>query len=584
MRRFAALYDEIDATTSTNTKVEAMRLYFASVPAEDGAWGVYFLTGRKLRRLLSYVELKRWAQEESGLPGWLFDETRAAVGDLAETIALVLDTRYGGGGAERNPATDVRSTPERQPTGDLGLAAWVEAELLPLRTMEAAERRAVVVRWWREFDRAGVLVVNKLLTGALRVGVSKTLVIRALAEHFGVERDAVARRIQGEFKPTPGFFASIGEADDGLVVRPEPFYLASPVDGDARALREKLGPREDWLAEYKWDGIRAQAVRQGPHTLLWSRGEEPVSDAFPELVSALSRLPDGVILDGEILAYDGSAPLPFATLQKRLGRKSVSLRNMAQHPVVFMAYDLLADEKGARTGDAIEVRREAMERLIAELGAGGAGSAGGTGSVGGRVRVSALVGGGTWEELEAERSRSRVGRVEGLMLKRRGSVYRAGRVRGDWWKWKIEPYTLDLVMTYAEPGSGRRANLLTDYTFGVWVDRPGGELVTLTKAYSGLDASEIARVDAWARANTLEKFGPVRRVKPELVFELAFEGLQWSQRHRAGVALRFPRMARWRTDKTIMDTDTLATVRAMLEPATPDDEQMLPGVEWGGRG
>jgi len=310
-------------------------------------------------------------------------------------------------------------------------------------------------------------------------------------------------------------------------------------------------------------------VRSGADTVLWSRGEEPVGEAFPELVGALSRLPDGTILEGEILAHDASGPLPFAVLQKRLGRKSVGPRTTARYPAVFMAYDLLADAGGDRTTDPIETRRADLEAMIGSVFPGGPAHA--------KVLLSPIVEGATWAALEAERDMARERRVEGLMLKRHGSPYRVGRVKGDWWKWKIEAYTLDLVLTYAQPGRGRRANLLTDYTFGVWEDEPGGELVTLTKAYSGLDQDEIARLDRWIRRHTIERFGPVRRVQASQVFELAFEGVHWSDRHASGIALRFPRIARWRTDLSIMEADTLESVRSMIDEPAPD-QGFLPGL------
>ena len=545
MRAFVELFDAIDRTTSTNAKVEAIVRYLREASPADAAWGVFFLAGRWHKRLVSYADLRRWAAEASGLPGWLFDETHATVGDLAETIALLL-----AGGTDRD---------------DAGLAEWVQGRVLPLRALERAEQRGIIEAWWRDHDRLTVLVLMKMLTGALRVGVSRTLVIRALAERFGVDRETMARRFQGDFEPSGAWFESLGlHNDDG--VSPLPFFLASPVDGDAGAIEQHLGPRDLWLVEEKWDGIRAQAVRAGAGSvLLWSRGEEPVQDAFPELVSVLARLPEGVILDGEILAHDGTRPLPFAALQRRLGRSHPGPRIQARYPVAFMAYDLLAHAGGDLTQQPIEARRAALKALVEGLPRE-------------RVLLSPSVDASDWAALDAWRQGSRERSVEGLMLKRLGSPYRAGRVRGDWWKWKIAPHTLDLVLTFAQPGRGRRANLLTDYTFAAW-DRDAGkeaELVTLTKAYSGLDQQEIEELDRWIRRHTVERFGPVRRVEPQQVFELAFEGVQESDRHRSGLALRFPRILRWRKDLSISDADTLESVRRLLPPGTPADQQ--PGL------
>lgn len=544
MNRFVALYHDVDQTTSTNAKIELMRRYFDDADPADSAWAVFFLSGSRLKRLVSYANLRRWAVQESGLPPWLFEETHATVGDLAETIALIL--------ARGGPASN-----------DMSLTEWVEAHLLSLRAVDPDEQRRQIVSWWRSFDAATVIVLNKMLTGALRIGVSKTLVIRALAAHLDVSRDIVARGLQGDVEPTPSWFASLAHDDDDAR-RPIPFFLASPVDGDASDIQTQLGDRSDWIAEDKWDGIRAQAIRRGDSTQLWSRGGDDVSSAFPELTAALARLPDAIVLDGEILAHDQHGPLPFSVLQRRLGRRAPGTRIMAANPVVFMAYDLLADATGARTDDPLERRRADLESHLASL------------EPDGKIRLSPVIDAPTWQALAEHRQRSRDRAVEGVMLKRRGSPYRVGRVKGDWWKWKIEPHTLDLVLTYAQPGRGRRANLLTDYTFGIWEDEPGGSLVTLTKAYSGLDQKEIEELDRWIRRHTVERFGPVRRVEPEHVFKLAFEGAQWSDRHRSGVALRFPRIARWRRDLPIDQADTLSTVLAMLQ-RPPRDEGLLPG-------
>lgn len=534
MKRFVELFADIDQTTATNAKVEAIVRYLHDAEPADAAWGVFFLAGRRHKRLVSYADLRRWAAEASELPRWLFDETHAVVGDLAETVSLLL--------ARGDSA------------GNASLAEWVEARILPLRGMERSEQRAIIESWWASHDRAAVLVLMKMLTGGLRVGVSRPLVIRALAEHFNVPRETMARRFQGEFEPSSSWFESLGDdtAHDG--VAPLPFFLASPIDGDASDLAERLGQRSDWLVEDKWDGIRAQAVRTAGGVMLWSRGEEPVEHSFPELITALARLPEGVVLDGELLAHDGERVLPFATLQRRLGRDAPSERIQQRYPVAFMAYDVLADGERDLTDAPIEARRRLLEGLVETLASD-------------RVLLSPIVAAPDWPALDAHRATSRERSVEGLMLKRLGSPYRAGRVRGDWYKWKIEPHTLDLVLTFAQPGRGRRANLLTDYTFAAWSGDPdaeSSELVTLAKAYSGLDQREIAELDRWIRQHTTERFGPVRRVDPMHVFELAFEGVQESDRHRSGLALRFPRIIRWRTDLSIRDADTLASARELL--------------------
>ena len=533
MKRFAALYEALDRTTSTNEKVAALAAYFVSTPPEDAAWAVWFLTGRRLKRFLPGRLLAAWAMEEAGVPDWLFEESYAGVGDLAETISLILDGR--------GPA---------EPAPEIPLSRWMAERLLPLRGRPPEEQRPEVTGWWRGLPRWETFVLNKLLTGELRVGVSQTLVERALAQVANVPQPTVAHRLMGVWEPTAAFFQGLlspgGEdAEDEDVSRPYPFYLASPLDQPV----ESLGPREEWLAEWKWDGIRAQLIRRGGAVHLWSRGEELITGRFPELTrTAMPLLPDGTVLDGEILAWREGRPLPFSVLQRRIGRKRLTDKVLTEAPAVFMGYDLLELAGHDVRGTPLAERRRALEGLLAN----------------GRpfLLTSPVVEAATWEELARAREEARERGVEGLMLKRLASPYRTGRKKGDWWKWKIEPFTVDAVLIYAQPGHGRRANLLTDYTFAVWSE---GELVPIAKAYSGLSDEEILALDGWLRRHTLQKFGPVRSVEPVQVFELAFEGIALSPRHKSGIAVRFPRIARWRTDKTPEQADTLEGIRRLLE-------------------
>ncbi|HSG41155.1 MAG TPA: ATP-dependent DNA ligase [Thermoanaerobaculia bacterium] len=530
MRRFAQLYEALDRTTSTNEKVAALVAYFSSAPPEDAAWAVWFLTGRRLKRFLPSRLLARWAMAEAGIPDWLFEESYGSVGDLAETISLVLDGRG-----------------ERETAPELPLSRWMSERLLPVRGIPEEEQRREVTGWWRGLPRWETFVLNKLLTGELRVGVSQTLVERALAQIAGVPQPTIAHRLMGTWEPTASFYEGLfspgAEEEDGS--RPYPFYLASPLEQTV----EELGEREDWLVEWKWDGIRSQLIRRGGDVHLWSRGEELITERFPERVrAAASLLPDGTVLDGEILAWREGRPLPFAVLQRRIGRKKLTEKVLAEAPVAFLGYDLL--EEGGRDvrERPLAERRTSLERVLER----------------GRplFLLSSSVDAATWLEVARVRNEARERGVEGLILKRLASPYRAGRRRGDWWKWKIDPFTLDAVLVYAQPGHGRRANLLTDYTFAVW---SGGELVPVAKAYSGLTDEEIATLDAWIRRHTVQKFGPVRSVEPVQVFELAFEGIAASPRHKSGIAVRFPRIARWRTDKRPDQADTLEGIRQLLE-------------------
>ncbi len=528
MRRFARLYHELDSSNATGDKVAALVSYYREAAAADAAWAVAFLTGRRPRRAVSATLLRSWAAEEAGVADWLFEECYHQVGDLAETITLLL------------PAAG--SSDEDRP-----LAWWVEQRLLRLGELEIGAQRTALLETWRALDARERFVWNKLITGGFRVGASVRLVIRALAQASGIPEETIAHRLAGAWEPTEAWYRALVDPDavDAGTSRPYPFFLAYQLDLPLA----DLGDPAEWLAEWKWDGIRAQVVRRGGDTWIWSRGEELLRGRFPELEEAASLLPDGTVLDGEILPWRDGAPLPFALLQRRITRKTVTAQVRQQCPVVLMSYDLLEHE-----GTDIRPRplAERRDRLAALLG---------TGRGDGRLLLSAPVAGGDWPAIEAERAQARERSAEGLMLKRLSSPYGVGRRRGDWWKWKIDPYSVDAVLLYAQPGHGRRAGLFTDYTFGVW---DGDRLVSFAKAYSGLTNDEIRRVDAFVRANTIERFGPVRAVEPRLVFELAFEGIQASARHKSGIAVRFPRMARWRTDKPPEEADSIETLRSLL--------------------
>jgi DNA ligase-1 len=527
VRAFARLYTALDETTATGEKVAALVEYFRAAPPDDAAWAVHFLVGRRPKRLISAPALRSWAAAEAGIPKWLFEESHAAVGDLAETITLLL--------------------PDRGTSSDQPLTWWVEQRLLPLRGQDEAVQREEMVRAWRELERRERFVWNKLITGAFRVGASFRLVERALAASSGVDEGAIAHRLMGGWEPTPEFFRRLVSHDvsDADTSRPYPFYLAYPLEVAPATLGDPAG----WLVEWKWDGIRAQLLRRAGRTWLWSRGEELLNGRFPEVEDAAALLPDGTALDGELLPWAGEAPLPFAQLQRRIGRKTLGRKLLDEVPVVLVAYDLLEESGEDLRAVTLAERRARLAAVLARTPSAG------------RLVLSPVVEVASWDAVAQARDRARELGAEGVMLKRVASGYGVGRQRGDWWKWKVEPYRVDAVLLYAQPGSGRRAGLFTDYTFGVW---DGEQLVPFAKAYSGLTDGEIRKVDAFVRRRTLDKHGPVRVVKPELVFELAFEGIQRSTRHRSGVAVRFPRIARWRTDKTAAEADTLESVRALL--------------------
>jgi DNA ligase 1 len=527
MKAFADLYREIDSTTRTSEKVSALRDFFAHADDADAAWVLFYLSGRRQKRAVRGGDLMQWAAEVSGLPAWLLGECYDAVGDSAETMSLVLP--------------DVASVEE------LPLHRWVEDRLLPLSRMSSAEQKEVVLSAWRSLDRPRRFLWNKLITGAFRVGVSQTLVVRALAEHAGIDKSILTHRLMGDWTPTPHAYRRLLSPDDAGTSRsrPYPFCLATAVDTEIAS----LGALADWQIEWKWDGIRAQLIRRGGQTFLWTRGEELVSDRYPEIVAMADKLLDGTVLDGELLAWNEAGVMPFSSLQRRIGRTKLSKSILRDVPVIFLAYDQLEVA-------GIDVRERSLSERVDALRA----------TVGGmnddRLKRSMPIDAGDWESVAALVKSSRSRQVEGVMLKSRSSTYQVGRVRGGWWKWKVAPLSVDAVLIMAHRGSGKRANLYTDYTFAVWDEQ--GELVPVAKAYSGLDDAEIAEVDRFVRSHTRDRFGPVRTVDAELVFEIAFEGVSRSPRHRSGVAVRFPRIARWRHDKKPTDADRLSVLLGMI--------------------
>ena len=536
MRAFSELFEDLDTTTATNAKVAAMVRYFRAASPADAAWATYILSGRRLKRFIGPTLLYRWLIEAAALPEWLVEESVAAVGDMAETIALLMER------ADRVASAS-----------DISLAQWIDGRLLPLRAAAVEEQRAAIVAWWRTLPYRECFLLNKLLTGELRVGVSELLVTRALAETFDVPRPDITRRLMGEWQPSADFWEGLGSRDTAATSAsaPYPFFLAAPLEGEPAA----LGAPSNWLIEWKWDGIRAQLIRRADQCFIWSRGEDLISERFPEVTAAAAAaLPNGTVLDGELVAWKDGAIQPFAALQQRIGRKKLSSAILKDVPVRFLAYDLIEQDESDLRSLPLRERRARLEALLVNEDV--------------VIGISPLVrAGGDWDEYAALRAQARARGVEGLMLKALDSSYGTGRERGAWWKWKIEPYTFDAVMLYAHPGHGRRSNLYTDYTFGVWRE---AELVPIAKAYSGLSNSEITELDRWIRAHTLEKFGPNRAVEQSQVFELAYEGIAASMRHKSGIALRFPRIVRRRPDKPAAEADTLADLQRVLDAHRAD--------------
>ncbi len=527
MLHFSQLVTELDQTNSTNAKVAAMVRFLEVADDRDKVWMMALFSQRRPRRGVKTSLLREWVSEVSSIPLWLVEESYHVVGDLAETLALLL------------PPPDL--SPE-----DKSLAAWME-QLKTLSSKDDEEKKAFIMAAWQRLDKQERFVFHKLITGGFRLGVSQKLLVRALSSFTGQDRNAIAHRLMGQWTPETATFHDLLLSEDIAddLSRPYPFFLAYPVEDDPQ---ESLGDIGEWQAEWKWDGIRSQLIKRGGEAWLWSRGEELITEKFPELQPLLEQLPDGTVIDGELLPFR-EHPLPFQLLQTRIGRKHVAKKHLKEAPCLILAYDLMEWEGQDVREQPLQRRRERLKQLVLDI------------DMASQLRMSETLEADSWKALAEGREIARDMYAEGLMLKRKNSAYQVGRKRGDWWKWKVDPLTVDAVMIYAQRGHGRRANLFSDYTFAVW---DGKDLVPVAKAYSGLTDAEMRQVDAWIKQNTLERFGPVRSVRAELVFEIGFEGINWSKRHKSGVALRFPRMLRLRQDKKPAEADQLAFLRGLI--------------------
>lgn len=523
MKLFAELFLNLDQTNKTNECIEALRHYFERATDKDKLWAIYLLSGKKIKRQVNHRHLRTWAMEISGLPQWLFEESYHSVGDLSETIALVL------------PMPVLHT--------DKSLSDWIqEIENNSLRSEE--ERKIFLLNAWNSLEPGERFAFNKLITGAFRIGVSQKMIINALSELTGLSSNLLSHRIAGNWHPDEITFQQLIFEDriHTDISQPYPFFLAYPVEGEV----EDLGEPDQWQAEWKWDGIRGQIIKRKGELFVWSRGEELITEKFPEFQSLKNILPDGTVLDGEIICYENGKVLPFQVLQTRIGRKNVSTKILKEAPAAFMLYDVMEFNSVDIRAIALSERRHIIEQLADDS----------------NLLISPVIHFSDWHELAEIRKSSRENLAEGIMLKRKSSIYQVGRKKGDWWKWKIDPYSIDAVLVYAQKGSGRRADLYTDYSFALWNNE--NKLIVFAKAYSGLTDQEIKEVDTFIKRNTLEKFGPVRTVTPELVFEIGFEGIGLSSRHKSGVAVRFPRILRWRKDKKASEANTLEDLKGLL--------------------
>lgn len=528
LKGFASLVKILGTATGTNEKLDALANYFVTAPDSDKVWVIALFSGRRPRRIASSGLLQQWCNEITGIPAWLFEESYHTVGDLAETIALLLPPPV-----ETNAA-------------HLTLTACLE-QLIRLEKQDDAVKKDFITGWWQQMNQDERFVFNKLLTGGFRIGVSQKMMVNALAKKINLSASVIAHRISGNWDPSTTAFDQLLSEHEVTVdfSRPYPFYLAYALENEAAS----LGQPEEWQAEWKWDGIRGQIIKRNNELFVWSRGEELMTEKFPEYQALLPLLPDGIVLDGEIIPSVNGEPMPFSVLQTRIGRKNITRKNLTEAPIAFYAYDLLEYDYEDGREKPLATRRQHLEQIVHHINHP-------------VLQLSPVVPFDSWEELAAIREEARARSAEGIMLKRKSSAYQVGRKVGDWWKWKINPLTIDAVMIYAQKGHGRRSNLYTDYTFAV---KDGDRLVSFTKAYSGLTDKEFNEVDAFVKRNSIEKFGPVRTVQPELVFEIAFEGIAASNRHKSGVALRFPRISRWRKDKKADEINTLEDLKKMLQ-------------------
>jgi DNA ligase-1 len=527
MRSFAQLVSALGSATKTNDKLEALSTYFTQAADKDKVWVIALFSGRRPKRSISSGLLGLWCAQLTQIPIWLFEECYHTVGDLAETIALLTDDTIA----------------HKESSGSL--SHYIET-LAAIRTASEEVKQAFVVQAWKDLNKEERFVFNKLITGSFRIGVSQRLMVQALASSLSEDPDKLQHMISGNWDPATTTFPGLVHQSTakGDLSKPYPFYLAYALE----EAPSQLGTPDQWQAEWKWDGIRGQLIHRQDQLFVWSRGEELMEGKFPEYDPLAGLLPPSLVLDGEILAFKEGLPLPFSALQTRIGRKNVTKKQLQEAPVVFMAYDLLEYEGQDFRNHPLSERRKLLEEIVSKVDHP-------------VLRISPNIAFESWEALIHIREGARTEHAEGIMLKRKSSIYQTGRKRGDWWKWKIDPLSIDAVLVYAMKGHGRRSNLYTDYTFAV---RSGDQLVTFTKAYSGLTDAEILEVDRYVRAHALEKFGPVRTVTPELVFEIGFEGIAASNRHKSGVALRFPRMLRWRKDKPVSEINTLEDLQELL--------------------
>lgn len=526
MKRFTSLLLAIDQTTSTSTKTELITQYLQEESLEKNKlWTIALFTGKKPQRTVNTTLLRKWGAAEANIPLWLFEHTYHIIGDLAETISLIL------------PEYNITRTSK-------SMSEWIE-EMMALKNADEEEKQIFIINAWKSMDRPSIWVFNKLVTGGFRVGVAKNILIKALSIVTNQDSTKIAYHLTGNWTPLKTTWSELFNFQDDTSdhSKPFPFHLAHALPNENIS---DIDPQR-WVAEWKWDGIRGQLIKRKGEVYLWSRGEELITDKFPEF-QRLTSMHDDFVLDGEIVAWKMEKPMDFQKLQTRIGRKNPGKKIMSDIPVKFIAYDLLEVNGVDIRLKSFEERRLLLEKIYESC-------------IGEVLKLSPLIHFESIETLKEVRNESKRYQAEGLMLKRKTGIYHSGRKTGDMWKWKVDPFTIDAVLIYAQRGHGRRANLFSDFTFALW---DGDRLLPFAKAYSGLSDNEMKEITTFVRNNTIETFGPVSSVNPKLVFELAFEGISNSTRHKSGIAVRFPRISRWRKDKNPEDADTLKHIKELL--------------------
>ena len=560
-RSFGNLINNLEQCNSTKKKINLISVFIKDIDPRDGSWILLLLMSTRQKRVITGRRLKDILQASFRMPSWLIDDCFAQVGDSAETISLLWPQLKSELTDANIECSEVYNKLFNEPKESKPLHWWMETLLPAIKDATETTQNRLILKLWSDIADQDHYLTNKLITGGFRNGVSKGLVVKSIAQAYELDESTVLERLMKPIEINNIWFqelthpVSINRTDRGAI--PYPFYLASPVEIE----KIKETPPADWRLEYKWDGIRGQLIKRDTGAYLWSRGEELVNHVFPEIIEMAENLPDGTVLDGEILCWqkDVRKPMAFASLQRRLGRKTVNKKLLKECPTVFLAYDILEHK-------SIDIRAYNLRDRLKLLE-----------SVQLNYNHPCLVIDNEkefaeWEELIQLRDRARLEGAEGLMIKKISSHYLSGRKRGYWWKYKHDPMTLDAVLIYAQAGTGKRANLFTDYTFALWDDSNKNskdrKLVTFAKAYSGLNNSELMELDKWIRTHTIERYGPTRVVEQKQIFEIAFEGVMESKRHKCGLAVRFPRIHRWRIDKPVMEADCIEQAQALLKQNT----------------